>query len=266
MPELAEVQTLAEQLHQQRAGATIEEVTLHFPGWIKRGDLSVLAGDRLDRVQRWGKRLRFSFASGREMVVGLGMTGSFRTDPQPDGPHLLARFRTSAGDLCYLDPRRFGSARLFEDETQMYSELGERIGIDAAAELTDQQLAQVLGGGRRTLKAALLDQARLSGIGNYLADEMAFAAGLRPSRPLKELSDADWSALNRARIQVIDRALSAQGLSFSDYRHADGQEGRMSQHLLVYGRGGNPCLGCGTRLSSGQVAGRTTVWCARCQT
>lgn len=273
MPELAEVQTLAWQLRQVAAGRRIEALTPLRASWLQAGDASSLSGVTVATVSRWGKRLRFSMEDGQQLVVGLGMTGGFRVrkTTEAQDKHTVAEVLLEDGvRLDYVDPRRFGRAHLFADDAQAVAVLGGRIGVDAASRMTFKQLRELLAHhGGRALKAALLDQGGngrgLSGLGNYLCDEMAWEARLHPERTVSSLTDREWIRLNRARMQVLLRALNAQGLSFSDYRHADGGEGQMLGKLRAYGRAGAPCLRCGTSMVKSVVAGRGTHHCPTCQ-
>lgn len=263
MPELAEVETLSRQLSKAASGSRVTGVEVLHPGWITAGDPAVLEGLELQSVERWGKRLRFLFEDGSVLVSGLGMTGNWLLE-RPDR-HLVATVYTSGGDIFYTDPRRFGHAQVFESLERAQEALGDRIGVDARASLSDQEMMDALRVSKMKLKAALLDQSRLSGIGNYLADEICFEACLLPDRPLDSLDDAEIEKLNAARLKVIERALKNQGASFSDYRHADGSLGSMQEQMMVYGRDGQPCRDCGFEIVKITLAGRGTHLCPVCQ-
>lgn len=263
MPELAEVETLALQLHDARSGALLQGSEIFFPGWLTEGDLAFLEGLEIEQVERWGKRLRFAFSGGPQLISGLGMTGAWLLE-RPD-KHLVARLETSLGPLFYADPRRFGHAQVFESAAAAKDRLGGRIGKDAASTMSAQEMQEALKASRMKLKAALLDQSRLSGIGNYLADEICFSARISPQRPLADITSSEWERLNLARQEVIARALKGQGASFSDYRHADGSLGEMQNMMMVYGKPGEPCPECGEEIAKVEVAGRSTHFCPACQ-
>lgn len=263
MPELAEVETLARQLSQAASGARITGVEVWHPGWITAGDPAILEGLELQSVDRWGKRLRFLFEDGSVLVSGLGMTGNWLLE-RPKR-HLVAAMYTSGGDVFYTDPRRFGHAQVFGSLEEAQEALGDRIGVDAASLLSDREMMDALRTSKMKLKAALLDQSRLSGIGNYLADEICFQACLLPDRPLDSLDESEIAKLNVARLEVIERALQNQGASFSDYRHADGSLGSMQEQMMVYGRDGQPCRDCGFEVVKTTLAGRGTHFCPVCQ-
>jgi len=263
MPELAEVQILADQLNRSLQGADLEGFEVFYPGWVTEGDLCWLAGLQIESIDRWGKRLRFNFSDQRQLISGLGLAGNWLLQ-HPDR-HLVAKLSTSLGPVYYSDPRHFGHAQVFQSAQQAQDALGDRIGLDAALTITDQQLKAALRSGKIKLKAALLDQGRLSGIGNYLADEICFESALLPVRPLESLTDLEWEHLNLARSKIITRALEGEGASFSDYRHADGSKGEMQQRMAVYGRSGLPCPRCGFKIQKSTVAGRGTHHCPSCQ-
>lgn len=265
MPELAEVQTLVDQLQSSLAGSIINSFQVHHQPLLQVGNSESLAGLKLQSVERWGKRLKFVCGDKPYwLVTSLGMTGGWLLGDKPD-KYLIAELHTDQGTAWYVDPRKFSRFHLFTSSASALEALGPRIGTDAISEIDDQELQAALGNSSMKLKAALLDQSRLSGIGNYLADEINWEAQISPVRPLNQISIKEWEQLNKARVLVINRALEAQGLSFSDYRHADGSEGNMIDHLNAYGRAGQPCLRCETVMQKSVVAGRGTSWCPQCQ-
>lgn len=263
MPELAEVQTLADQLHDVAAGRTILHVELLHPPLLSFGDPASLNGRTLTGVARWGKRLRFD-CDGPVAVLGLGMTGGVRAGgDQP--AHTVARIDLTAGLTLWLtDVRKFGRLHIFSCAEQAHQQLDGRIGPDAASAMTAAQLRTALG--RGTLKGCLLDQSKIAALGNYMVDEICHRAGVQPARHTTSLTDTEWEAVNQARMLMVALALRHGGLSFSDYRHADGSQGRMIDHLRVYRRAGQPCLTCATPIRKTVVAGRGTHDCPSCQT
>ena len=265
MPELAEVQTLVDQLDAALAGAKIQKMEIFFPKVLQCGEVDSIKEQKLHGVERWGKRLRFLIGQEPQLlVVSLGMTGGWRLGESPD-KHLVAALHTNQGTAWYTDPMRFSRIHLLDSPQQAQQVLGSRIGVDAASKLDELQLQDALGSGQTKFKAALLDQSRLSGIGNYLADEIAWQAEISPTRPLSQISPDEWQAVNLARQDVIGRALKYGGLSFSDYLHLDGKKGNMGSQLKAYGRSGQPCLRCGETLVKSVVAGRGTHSCPGCQ-
>ena len=266
MPELAEVHTLAAQLNDTLSGLTVSGVEIRNPKWLAAGDPESLTGRTVLSVGRWGKRMIWRFDDGQILVAGLGMTGGFLIGDQPAGKHTGAIIRFAEGvPVRYQDPRKFGRAHLFTDEQRMHEALDARIGPDAAGPLTWRQLKAAVGRGRTPVKAALLAQERISGLGNYMGSEICHRARVHPQTPVSSLARRDWIALNRARMQMVTAALNAGGLSFSDYRHVDGSEGDMLSRLRAYGRESQPCLTCATPIVATTIAGRSTFHCPACQ-
>lgn len=268
MPELAEVQSTAEGLR-PLLGERVKEAEVMVAKWARGLPLPEVVGSSLCGSERWGKRILWTFSDGKQAVISLGMSGSARLlEREEELPsHTMLRFRFSSGrQVAWRDPRRFGNFRLYPDLESAHQELDRVIGPDAYQPPPSLALFQArLGGSRAPIKARLLDQARLSGIGNYLAVEMLAEAGIHPARPAGSLQQEEWERLHSAGALIISRALQAQGLTLRDYRGVRDEEGGMAQLLRVYGRAGLPCLNCARPLVSGVVAGRGTVWCVDCQ-
>lgn len=296
MPELPEVETVRAGLAARMVGETLSSVEVRHPGVLEgctADDLSGLAGWSVAAVERRAKYLLVRLRDGSRrstLVVHLGMTGQLTWkaagEPTTDvfkrlvsgyrksvgahgidpHTHLVAKAR-SGGVLMFRDPRRFGRILLLgavEDES--CPRLG-RLGPDAwKADPTEMASILAARRGRRSAKAVLLDQTVLAGIGNIYADESCFAAGIRPDRILSGVSRARLTALAESIGRVLDKGVRNAGTSFRDFVGADGEEGSNQEDLFVYGRGGEPCRVCRTRLRVATVAQRTTVWCPRCQT
>lgn len=266
VPELAEVHTIAAQLDVALAGRRVESVTVRDPAWVKAGDLLALAGGEICKVQRWGKRLIVD-TDAACAVIGLGMTGRFDLDPGEPAAHTRAELVVGGVRVRYVDPRGFGSAHVYTDERAARAALSDRIGRDAADEMTADEMADAVGrSSRRALHTALLDQSGLAGIGNWVSCEICFRAACDPAGRVCDLAEEDWRRLNTSRAEVIAQALEHGGLSFSDYRDAHGNSGGMAAHLQAYGRAGKPCLRCEAVLGQLIVGGRSVVACPGCQT
>lgn len=258
------------------------------PAALEPADL--LEGCRIVNVLRHGKQLaiiargpgRGSGAHGeRALLVQLGMSGGLTLveHPMPEDVPLLhvhalwtmgakaragARLRPGGGvALLFRDPRRFGGLRVFRS----CSELGEHwaaLGPDALA-VTPEDLLRAARNSERAIKALLLDQRSIAGVGNIYADEALFRARIRPARPARLIKPAAAVALTGAVRSVLLEAIDAKGSTLRDYRGADGLRGGFQLRHAVYGRGGQPCPSCARRLSEATVAQRTTVWCVNCQ-
>jgi formamidopyrimidine-DNA glycosylase len=238
-----------------------------------------LTGERVEMVDRRGKYLIVRFESGRALVIHLRMTGSLRHVPDPQGSgsdtpvaslpdHLHQRAVVSLDDksvLVYSDVRRFGTWTLLEPgEVEPY--IAERLGPEPlGANFGARHLGERLTHRRAPVKAVLLDQRALAGVGNIYADEALWRAKLHPLTPADELGPAEVKALHRAVRKALEQGLARQGSTLRDYRLPDGASGEMQHEFKVYGRGGEPCDRCGTPIDKIRVAGRGTWYCPSCQ-
>jgi formamidopyrimidine-DNA glycosylase len=228
-----------------------------------------LEGELVAAVERRGKYLVVRFESGRVLLIHLRMTGSLLHSPAgslQDDPHRRAVVRLEDGsDVAYRDVRRFGTWLLLEPgEAEPY--LGARVGDEPLDTLfTAARLGARLAGRRTSLKAALLDQRTIAGIGNIYADEALWRARLNPLRPAAGLDRAELRRLHRGIRAALEHGLARQGSTLRDYRLPDGSAGSMQSDFRVYGRRDEPCDRCGTPISRTQVAGRTTWFCPTCQ-
>ena len=273
MPELPEVESVRTQLEPALVGRRFEHVTIDDPRLVRPYDpaqvAAALQGERVAEVERRGKYLIVRFASGRVLLIHLRMTGSLLRAPGgslPDDSHRRAVVKLDDGsDVAYRDVRRFGTWLLLEPgEAEPY--LAARVGDEPLDALfTAARLGERLAGRRTSLKAALLDQRTLAGMGNIYADEALWRARLNPLRPAAGLDRAELRRLHRGIRAALERGLARQGSTLRDYRLPDGGGGSMQDEFRVYGRGGEPCNRCGTPIARTTVAGRTTCFCPTCQ-
>jgi formamidopyrimidine-DNA glycosylase len=163
----------------------------------------------------------------------------------------------------FRDPRRFGGLWSFPSQDALQTRWST-LGPDALS-ITTKQLAEAIANSRRHIKAALLDQAVLAGVGNIYADESLFLASIRPKRLAKALKASEIAALAAAIRQTLANSIATGGSTLRDYRDANGQAGSSQLTHAVYGRAGDLCIRCGSGLKSAQVSQRTTVWCPHCQ-
>ena len=282
MPELPEVETVANGVHARIQHDTVEEVWFSSkPEPMKTPPAEMteaLAGRTIAAVRRVGKHIVFDFTplAGRaavQWIVHLGMTGRLLVAepgvPQPPHTHGVLRLR-SGRELRFVDARRFGrmglhgapglAADVGADAGSGFAGPGqEPLGISAAA-------FRALFRGRRTsIKAALLNQSLLQGVGNIYADESLFRAGIRPRRMAARLSRAELDRLHTALEVVLREAIALGGSSVSDYVDAAGARGFFQLEHRVYMRTGLPCRVCGTPIRRMVLAGRGTHYCAVCQ-
>ncbi len=295
MPELPEVETIVADLRPHLVGRTIVRCELRFPSIVRHPEpelfVDSITGLRIEAVGRRGKFILIGLGAGRLLVVHLGMTGQLRlVDPAaqienhthaildlddsegglpPEGgaPGKAGSRRTPLGrQMRYRDPRRFGRLLLgTEDELLMSGKL-PRLGpepIDPAFDA--EELFKRFRRRRASLKAVLLDQATVAGVGNIYADESLHRAKLRPDREAGSLSRKSARRLHESLRDSLEVAIRNRGSSVDTYRDAWGETGNQQELLLVYGRAGEPCFTCGKPLSIIRIAGRSTVFCRRCQ-
>jgi formamidopyrimidine-DNA glycosylase len=274
MPELPEVETVRRRLAPLVEGRRFDEVEItdarltrpHDPAEVARE----LAGERVTLADRRGKYLILRFESGRALVIHLRMTGSVLHQARSelaDDPHRHALVRLDDGtDLLYRDIRRFGTWLLLEPpEVDAY--IDARVGREPLVRAYQaKHLAAELAGRRAPIKAAILDQRTVAGVGNIYADEALWRARIHPLTPAAALDAEEVKALHRGIRQALQLGLRRQGSTLRDYRLPDGGSGSAQHEFKVYGRGGEPCERCGTPIDKIRVAGRGTWYCPTCQT
>ncbi len=273
MPELPEVESVRLRLEPRLVGRTFEHVQIDDRRLVRPYEPieveAELEGERVASLERRGKYLIVRFESGRSLLIHLRMTGSLLHAPGgslQDDPHRRAVVRLDDGsDVAYRDVRRFGTWLLVEaGELDPY--LDARVGSEPlAGEFTPAELARRLAGRRAPIKAALLDQRTLAGMGNIYVDEALWRARLHPLRPAGELTRAEVRRLHQAIRAALAVGIERQGSTLRDYRLPDGDSGEMQHEFKVYGRGGEPCDRCGTPIEKTRAGGRGTWYCPRCQ-
>jgi formamidopyrimidine-DNA glycosylase len=273
MPELPEVESVRRQLEPTLVGRRFERVTIDDGRLVRPYDPAAVAaeleGERVAGVARRGKYLVVRFESGRVLLIHLRMTGSLlhlSGGSLPDDPHRRAVVGLDDGSaVAYRDVRRFGTWLLLEPgEVGPY--LSAKVGDEPLDALfTAARLGERLAGRRTSLKAALLDQRTLAGMGNIYVDEALWRARLNPLRAAAGLDRSELRRLHRGIRAALEHGLARQGSTLRDYRLPDGSGGSMQEEFRIYGRGGEPCDRCGTPIARTQVAGRTTWFCPTCQ-
>ncbi|MDO8612241.1 MAG: bifunctional DNA-formamidopyrimidine glycosylase/DNA-(apurinic or apyrimidinic site) lyase [Dehalococcoidia bacterium] len=271
MPELPEVETIRRDLTSRIVGRTIVEawVSPDAPKLVQ-GEAADsfrrrLAGRRIEELDRRGKYLLIRLG-GVTWIVHLRMTGGLihsRGGCGAEERFLRARFRLDDGShLCYVDVRKLGTMWLVEDESEVVGKLGPEPLGEAFG---PRELHRLLARRSAPVKAVLLDQATIAGIGNIYADEALFEAGIRPAKPAKALSRRAAERLHRAVRKVLVEALEDRGSSFRDYVDAEGEQGMHQLRVKVFRRTGEPCYVCGTAIKRVRVGGRSTHYCPKCQ-
>jgi len=270
MPELPEVETVANGVDARVRGQRIVSVwTSGKPQTFKSPETEIaeaLTGARIAGVRRVGKTVVMDLSRGKkqtaQFLVHLGMTGRLLvSEPSvPLPPHTHAVLSLSdRREVRFVDPRRFGRLSVVTD-TAGYAGPGVE-----PTTVSAEHFAQLFKGRKLAIKAALLNQSILHGVGNIYADESLFRAGIRPRKAAGRLTRAELDRLHKSLQEVLAKAIQLGGSSVSDYVDADGVRGFFQLEHKVYGRAGEDCLDCGKPLKKLVVGGRTTVYCPTCQ-
>jgi formamidopyrimidine-DNA glycosylase len=273
MPELPEVETIRLELEPHLVGRRFERVEINDHRLVRPFEPMAVAaeleGERVTALERRGKYLIVRFESGRALLVHLRMTGSLRhAEPGslPVDPYRRAVVRLDDGsDVAYRDVRRFGTWLLLEPN-QLDPYLALRIGREPLERgFTTRRLGERLAGRSAPVKAALLDQRTVAGLGNIYVDEALWRAQVHPLRPAGTLDQDELARLTRGIRAALKAGIERQGASLRDYSTPDGRRGRMQEEFQVYGRAGEPCARCGTPIDKIRVGGRGTWYCPACQ-
>jgi formamidopyrimidine-DNA glycosylase len=272
MPELPEVETVRAGLEPKLVGRRFEAVEILDSRLTRPIDPAEVAAElereRVSAVDRRGKYLIVRFESGLVLLIHLRMTGTLvhsRNGTRAQA-HLRAVVRLDDGsDVIYRDVRRFGTWLLLRaDELDTY--LAARLGLEPLERaFSARDLGERLAGRRAPIKAALLDQRVLAGVGNIYADEALWRAGIDPRRPAGELDRRELSRLHRGIRRALEAGIARQGATLRDYRTPDGAAGAMQDEFKVYGRDGEPCPRCRMPIAKTRIAGRGTWFCPACQ-
>lgn len=269
MPELPEVETIARGLRPLLTGRTVTAAP-HVAAHLAKGDRNLaqdVVGRTIRGVSRRGKLLFLEFSDQDVLAFHLRMTGRLGLMPSGLPPaahvHLLLDLDDKTA-IYFQDQRKFGTCGLFAGEElecwPFYRSLGpEPLGLDL------EVFAKRIEGKKGRIKALLLDQRIIAGIGNIYADESLFRAGIHPATPGNRIAPERLAVLLESLQNVLTEAIAAGGSSIRDYRTAAGLVGTFQNTFQVYGRRGLPCVRCGTPLQTNKVAGRTTCFCPSCQ-
>ena len=281
MPELPEVETLARDLRHVAVGRAIAEAWIApdasrlvqqiTPAAFCEG----LRGHRIEEVARRGKFLLLRLDNGLWWIAHRRMSGNFLHRPRgaPDEPFLRARFRLDDGsELRFIDLRKFGTMWLTDDPDAVLDGLGPEP-LDAA--FTAQALAAILRKRSAPVKAVLLDQGAIAGIGNLYADEALHYAGIHPLRPANKLSKDQIARLRDGIVAALEQGLRNLGssvgnaageeVSLRDHVNLNGEAGSNQEYLVAYGREGRPCRTCGTPIERLKLSNRSAHFCPMCQ-
>ena len=279
MPELPEVETVIRGLKKTVGGKTIESVKVNYdkynldnqPGWAKK-----LPGCRITGIRRRGKNILIDLDNDHTLWVHLKMTGKFR-QTKPDEPrdkHDLVTFdfepngkKAGAGgaqQLRFNDYRRFGRLRLFRNDELMLQPGLAELGPEPL-EITPNDFVKLCKRRPRMIKAALMDQSFLAGIGNIYADEALYASRIHPARSINSLSRAKLIELHGHIQRLLRLSIDRMGTTVISYVNVNGDSGSFQNMLKVYAREGEPCERCGATIVREKLGSRSAHYCPRCQ-
>jgi formamidopyrimidine-DNA glycosylase len=269
VPELPEVETLLRSLAPALTGRRIEAVRVRDPRLrtpVATQFAARLTGRRIEGLSRVGKYLLAALDDGHVWLIHLGMTGrlTLAGEPRPEERHDHIVVHLEDGRvLTYHDPRRFGRMDVLAPAA-LAATLGA--GVDALSPALTAEVLFALTRRRRTsIKALLMDQRRIAGLGNIYVNEILFRAGVRPRRRTAALRRADCDRLIAAMRAVLAAAIRVGGSSISDYVDGLGRSGWFQLRHHVYDRGGEPCRRCRTPIRQCVIVGRSSFYCPRCQ-
>jgi len=271
MPELPEVETMAVGLRSELLGRSLLSVEVIEAG-VLRGttlrEVSSIEGSRLIGLTRSGKFLLFHFSSGSVLLVHLKMTGRFRLVGRHDEPGRWERihltFEGWEKKLSFVDPRKFGYLAFIPPGGEGPVPLLYELGPDALR-VSRRELREILGRSRRPVKALLLDQRAVAGLGNIYVDESLHRAGIHPATPASHVAPERVAALHRSMRRILRKAIECGGSSVRTFRDSRGAAGTFQRLHRVYGRKGKKCRSCGAEIGYTRIASRGTHFCPECQ-
>jgi formamidopyrimidine-DNA glycosylase len=272
MPELPEVETIRRRLAPVVEGRRLTELRIEDPRWClplaPQAVVEATQGRRVERLSRRGKYLVVELRDDVFLLMHLRMTGTLLLDARDDPPYERVRFVLDAGahELRFCDARRFGTGQLAVGRPALDAFFAARLGLEPLSDaLTGAELARLARGRTAPVKAFLLDQRRVAGVGNIYADEALYRARVHPLRPAGRLTRRQWDAVADGVRGALAAGLAAGGATIDDFRDPDGGWGAFQDEFLVHRRRGEPCPSCGGEIVKFVAAGRGTYACERCQ-
>ncbi|UOQ46177.1 DNA-formamidopyrimidine glycosylase [Halobacillus salinarum] len=273
MPELPEVETVRKTLKQLVINKTIDQITVHWGNIIKRPKdpmdfTRALHGQTIRDMKRKGKFLLFEL-DDLTLVSHLRMEGKYSVQDSTTEPlkhtHVIFHF-TDGTELRYQDVRKFGTMHIFEKGKEGESKPLSLLGPDPFDEaFTLDYFYRKLQKTSRNIKAVLLDQSVIAGLGNIYVDEALYRAKIHPERIAKELTKQEAESIRQSSIHTITDAVAQGGTTIRSYLNGQGQMGMFQQKLMVYGKEHSLCQECGTPIIKLKVSGRGTHVCLTCQ-
>ena len=275
MPELPEVETIRRQLAPHLEGRVLQSLEVLDQRWcdpaVPEELDDAVRGRRIESMGRRGKYFVVGLEDDVHLVMHLRMTGNLLlaedADDVPERPHLRARMALEAGKrLLFVDQRRFGTGVVLLGTPAVEEYFASRLGVEPLSPgFTADALRELAAGRRAPVKAFLLTQERIAGVGNIYADEALFDARIHPLREVGTLRRPQLALLRDAVVRALEAGIDARGATIDDFRHADGARGSFQDRFQVHLREGEPCPRCGTPIRKMRAAGRGTYVCPKCQ-
>lgn len=273
MPELPEVETITNTLKRFIINRTIDRVEVYWPNIVKHPDdveqfKHILTGQTIQSMGRKGKFIIFEL-DDYVLVSHLRMEGKYRvceqSEPLDKHTHIIFRF-TDDEELRYNDVRKFGTMHVFKKGSELSEKPLSQLGPDPfEAEFTSKYLGEKFKKTRRSIKAVLLDQTIIAGLGNIYVDETLFQANIHPLKSANALTQSEIRAIKKYATSTLKQAVKQGGTTIRSYVDGAGEMGMFQQALFVYGRENEPCQHCGNTIIKLRVAGRGTHVCETCQ-
>lgn len=285
MPELPEVETIRRGLEKYIVGKSIKSVDIRLKK-IFRGDPDLIIGLRVIGVRRYGKGLVIDLSNDYSIAVHVKMTGQFvyqgketlnNFHPKLGLPevlpskhtHVIFRFKSKINDeslvLFYNDIRQFGWINVAKTSEVLSLPFFKSLGQEPFRDLSLWLFKKILSSSSMPIKPLLMDQNKISGVGNIYANDALYGSGIDPRRPGKSLGSRESSRLYKVLLEVLQRGIDYGGASEINYINVEGKKGSYQDHFLVYGRAGIPCTSCKTPIKRIVQSGRSTFFCPVCQ-
>ena len=273
MPELPEVETIRRQLEPAIVGSRLERIEILDPRWSDPAPPEAIAqaveGRVIERLDRRGKWLIWELADEIHLVMHLRMTGNLLLVPPGDTDRRFLRVRIDLDDgrhVLFTDARRFGTGIVLLGQNAVHDYFAGRVGIEPLGpDFTAEALKAMAKDRRAPVKAFLLSQERVAGVGNIYADEALWRSKIHPLRPVGTLKPAQIASLRDSVVHVLHEGIDAKGATIDDFRDPYGVQGTFQDQFLVHLREGEPCPVCGGPIRKLRAAGRGTYVCETCQ-
>ncbi len=267
MPELPEVETIRRGLEKYLIGHTIERVEVRTRKILQKDERNLLGG-KIVKTRRFGKVLVIDLSNGYSALIHLKLTGQLVFQgPNLPGKHTHVIFNLDGNRKLYFnDLRKFGWIKIAKSEEVIADSFIGKLGPEPFKDLTLEKFKEILSKSSRPIKIVLMDQTKISGLGNIYANEALWLAGINPTKESKKLRTEEQEKLYKAINTVLKAGIKYRGASDQHYLDALGEKGHYQEHFLVYGRQGQICQRCKkAKIAKISLAGRGTYWCPNCQ-